>query len=207
VVIDNYPEGREEYFDAVNNPEDPSMGTRKVPFSRILYIERDDFMEQPPKKFFRMAPGQEVRLRYACYITCTSVVKDEKTGEIVELHCTYDSASRGGATPDGRKVRGTIHWVSARHAVTAEVRLYDRLFLHENPEETGAAFMEHLNPDSLKVSAGYLEPSLAGVKPGSQFQFERLGYFCADMLDSAPGKPVFNRTVSLRDSWTKQSRA
>jgi len=203
VVIDNYPEDQEEYFDAVNNPEDPSMGARKVPFSRTLYIEREDFMEQPPKKFFRLAPGQEVRLRYACYITCNRVVKDEKTGEILELHCTYDPASRGGATPDGRKVKGTIHWVSARHAVKAEVRLYDRLFLHENPEETGDAFMNYLNPNSLKVITGYLEPSLAGAKPGDRSQFERLGYFCVDSVDSASGKPVFNRTVPLRDSWAK----
>jgi len=205
VVIDNYPEDQEEYFDAVNNPEDPTMGARKVPFSRVLYIEREDFMEQPPKKFFRLAPGREVRLRYACLITCTGVVKDEKTGEIVEVHCTYDPASRGGTAPDGRKVKGTIHWVSARHAVMAEVRLYDRLFLHENPAEAGDgdAFMKYLNPDSLKVIAGYLEPSLAGAKPGDRVQFERLGYFCVDSVDSASGKPVFNRTVPLRDSWAK----
>ncbi|MDP2989172.1 MAG: glutamine--tRNA ligase/YqeY domain fusion protein, partial [Kiritimatiellota bacterium] len=203
VVIDNYPEDQEEYFDAVNNPEDPSMGTRKVPFSRILYIERDDFREQPPKKFFRLAPGQEVRLRYACCITCNRVVKDEKTGEIVAVHCTYDPLSRGGTASNGRKVKGTIHWVSARHAVTAEVRLYDRLFLHENPAEAGDgdAFMKYLNPNSLKVIAGYLEPSLAGAKPGDRFQFERLGYFCVDTVDSVSGKPVFNRTVPLRDSW------
>ena len=203
VVIDNYPEDREEYFEAVNNPEDPSMGTRKVPFSRVIYIEREDFMEQPPKKFFRLAPGREVRLRYACLVTCNRVVKDEKTGEVVELHCAYDPASRGGNAPDGRKVKGTIHWVSARHAVQAEVRLYDRLFLHENPEETGDEFMKHLNPNSLQVVAGHLEPSLGGAKAGEKFQFERLGYFCVDTADSAPGKPVFNRTVSLRDSWTK----
>lgn len=205
VVIDNYPEDQEEYFDAVNNPEDPSMGTRKVPFSRILYIERDDFREQPPKKFFRLAPGQEVRLRYACYIICNRVVKDEKTGEIAALHCTYDPASRGGTTSDGRKVKGTIHWVSARHAIQAEVRLYDRLFLHENPAEAGDgdAFMKYLNPNSLKVIAGYLEPSLAGVKPGDRFQFERLGYFCVDSGGSVSGNPVFNRTVPLRDSWAK----
>jgi glutaminyl-tRNA synthetase len=208
VVIDNYPEDKEEYFDAVNNPEDPAKGTRKVPFSRIIYIERDDFREQPPKKFFRLAPGREVRLRYACYITCVRVVKDEKTGEIAELHCTYDPASRGGDTPDGRKVRGTIHWVSARHAVQAEVRLYDRLFRHENPAEAaGDAFREHLNPDSLQVVAGCLEPGLAGAKPGDRFQFERLGYFCVDTVDSAPGKPVFNRTVPLRDSWSKIEKA
>ena len=205
VVIDNYPEDQEEYFDAVNNPENLSRGKRKVPFARVLYIEHDDFREQPPKKFFRLAPGQEVRLRYACYITCKSVVKDEKTGEIIELHCTYDPSSRGGTTPDGRKVKGTIHWVSARHAIRAEIRLYDRLFLHENPAEAedGNVFMKGLNPNSLKVITGYLEPSLAGAKPGDRFQFERLGYFCVDTVDSTSGKPVFNRTVSLRDSWAK----
>jgi len=203
VVIDNYPEDKEEFFDAVNNPEDPAMGSRKVPFSRVIYIERDDFMEQPPKKFFRLAPGREVRLRYACLITCNSVVKDEKTGEITELHCTYDPASRGGNAPDGRKVKGTIHWVSVRHTFSAEVRLYDRLFLHENPEETGDEFMKHLNPKSLQVVTGRLEPSLAAAKAGEKLQFERLGYFCVDTEDSAPGKPIFNRTVSLRDSWAK----
>ncbi len=204
VVIDNYPEDQEETFDAVNNPEDPAMGSRKVPFSRVVYIERDDFREQPPKKFFRLAPGQEVRLRYACYITCVRVVKDEQTGEIVELHCTYDPASRGGATPDGRKIRGTIHWVSARHTLQAEVRLYDRFFLHENPaEEEGDGFMQHLNPDSLRVVSGHLEPSLAAIQPGERIQFERLGYFCADAVNSTPGKPVFNRIVPLKDSWSK----
>lgn len=206
VVIDNYPEGQEELFAAVNNPEDPSMGARKVPFSRVVYIEREDFREQPPKKFFRLAPGREVRLRYACCITCNRVVKDDKTGEPVELRCTYDPATRGGATPDGRKVRGTIHWVSARHAIRAEVRLYDRLFLRENPAEAeGAedAFMRHLNPDSLRVVTGFLEPGLAALPPGERVQFERLGYFCADAVDSAPGKPVFNRTVPLKDSWNK----
>lgn len=205
VVIDNYPEDGEEYFDAVNNPEDASMGTRKVPFSRVVYIEREDFMEQPPKKFFRLAPGREVRLRYACLITCTRVVKDEKTGEISEVHCAYDPASRGGTAPDGRKVKGTIHWVSARHAVTAEVRLYDRLFRHDNPAEAGEgdAFMKCLNPDSLKVISGCLEPGLAAAEPGQRFQFERLGYFCVDTAESAPGKPVFNRTVPLRDSWAR----
>ncbi|MBU4201368.1 MAG: glutamine--tRNA ligase/YqeY domain fusion protein [Verrucomicrobia bacterium] len=204
VVIDNYPEDQEEFFDAVNNPEDPTMGSRKVPFSRVIYIERDDFREQPPKKFFRLAPGQEVRLRYACYITCTSVVKDDKTGEIVELHCTYDPASRGGASPDGRKVRGTIHWVSARHAVQAEVRLYDRLFLHENPAEAeGNDFLRHLNPNSLQVVTGFLEPGLVSVNPWDRVQFERLGYFCADGVDSKPGQPVFNRIVTLKDSWGK----
>jgi glutaminyl-tRNA synthetase len=209
VVIDNYPEDREEFFEAVNNPENPAAGTRKVPFSRVIYIERDDFCEQPPKKFFRLAPGQEVRLRYACYITCTRVVKDAKTGEVSELHCTYDPASRGGTTPDKRKVKGTIHWVSARHAIRAEVRLYDRLFLHENPAEAGEgdAFMDHINPDSLRIVTGFLEPGLASVQPGSRVQFERLGYFCADSVDCAPGKLVFNRTVTLKDSWGKVEKS
>jgi glutaminyl-tRNA synthetase len=217
VVIENYPEGQEEYFEAVNNPEDPAMGSRRVPFAREILIERDDFQEQPHKKFFRLAPGREVRLRYACYITCQRVVKDEKTGEIVELRCTFDPASRGGATPDGRRVRGTVHWVSARHAVRAEVRLYDRLFLHENPglpaaggdgaENTAApeenAFLRDINPDSLRVVTGCLEPGLLAAQSGERFQFERLGYFCADAVDSAPGKPVFNRIVPLKDSWSK----
>lgn len=205
VVIDNYPDDQEETFAAVNNPEDAAMGSRQVPFSRVIYIERDDFLEQPPKKFFRLAPGREVRLRYACYITCTSVVKDKKTGEIVELHCTYDPASRGGTTPDGRKVRGTIHWVSARHAIQAEVRLYDRLFLHENPAEAGDgdAFMKHLNPNSRQVVTGCLEPGLAGAKSGDRYQFERLGYFYVDPADSSAGHPVFNRIVPLKDSWAK----
>ena len=206
VVIDNYPEDQEESFAAVNNPEDASMGSRKVPFARVLYIERDDFREEPPKKFFRLAPGREVRLRYACYITCTQVVRDDK-GEIVELHCTYDPASRGGTTPDGRKVRGTIHWVSARHALRAEIRLYDRLFRHENPAEVeGDSFSQHLNPDSLKIVTGYLEPGLAGAKPGDRVQFERLGYFCVDVVDAKPGQPVFNRTVTLKDSWGKMDK-
>ena len=205
VVIDNYPEDQEETFDSANNPEDPSMGTRKVPFSRVLYIERDDFCEVPPKKFYRLAPGREVRLRYAYYITCVGVVKDKNTGEVVELHCTYDPDSPGGTTPDGRKVKGTLHWVSASHALRAEVRLYDYLFAKENPVETknGSDFKDHLNPNSLEVLTAFVEPSLAGATPGSQYQFERLGYFCVDSFDSSDEKLVFNRTVSLRDSWAK----
>jgi len=205
VVIDNYPEGLVEEMEAINNPEDGSMGTRKVPFSKILYIERDDFMEEPPKKFFRLAPGREVRLRYAYFVTCVGVVKDEKTGEVTELHCTYDPATKGGDAPDGRKVKGTLHWVSAAHALPAEVRLYDRLFLNENPDDTvgGADFTSNLNPNSLEVLKNcYVEPSLAGSKPGSRYQFERLGYFCVDP-DSGPDSLVFNRTVALRDSWAK----
>ena len=205
VVIDNYPEGLVEEMEAINNPEDGSMGTRKVPFSKVLYIERDDFMEEPPKKFFRLAPGREVRLRYAYFVTCVGVVKDEKTGEVTELHCTYDPATKGGDAPDGRKVKGTLHWVSAAHALPAEVRLYDRLFLNENPDDTvgGADFTSNLNPNSLEVLKNcYVEPSLAGSKPGSRYQFERLGYFCVDP-DSGPDPLVFNRTVALRDSWAK----
>ena len=205
VVIDNYPEGLVEEMEAINNPEDGSMGTRKVPFSKVLYIERDDFMEEPPKKFFRLAPGREVRLRYAYFVTCVGVVEDEKTGEVTELHCTYDPATKGGDAPDGRKVKGTLHWVSAAHALPAEVRLYDRLFLNENPDDTvgGADFTSNLNPNSLEVLKNcYVEPSLAGSKPGSRYQFERLGYFCVDP-DSGPNSLVFNRTVALRDSWAK----
>jgi len=205
VVIDNYPEDQTEEVDAVNNPEDPDMGTRKVPFSRVLYIERDDFREDPPPKFFRLAPGREVRLRYAYFITCVGVVKDEHTGEVVELHCTYDPASRGGNSPDGRKVKGTIHWVSAAHALEVEVRLYDRLFTAEDPGEVrdGAGFESVLNPDSQEIVTGYIEPSLAGAAPGSRYQFERLGYFCVDSKDSSAERMVFNRTVTLRDSWAK----
>lgn len=206
VVITNYPENQIEELEAVNNPEDPAAGTRKVPFGRVLYIERDDFREDPPKKFFRLAPGREVRLRYAYFITCTNVVKDEKTGEIIELHCTYDPATRGGDSPDGRKVKGTIHWVAAATAVKAEVRLYDRLFVKENPEDNkdGSDFIAQLNPNSLETLPDcYLEPSLAHAGPGSRYQFERLGYFCVDTVDSKPGKPVFNRIVSLKDSWAK----
>jgi glutaminyl-tRNA synthetase len=204
VVIDNYPEGQTEELDAVNNPEDPNAGTRKVPFSRELYIEQEDFMEEPPKKFFRLAPGREVRLRYAYFITSTEVVKD-KDGDILELHCTYDPATRGGDAPDGRKVKSTLHWVSAPHAIEAEVRLYDYLFTKENPDDVpeGEDFKSNLNPDSLEVlTSCRLEPSLAEAKPFSRYQFERLGYFCVDP-DSTKEQPVFNRTVTLRDTWAK----
>jgi len=204
VVIENYPEGHVDEFDAVNNPEDPSAGTRKVQFSRILYIERDDFMENPPKQFYRLAPGREVRLRYACLITCVGVVKDSATGEVTEIKCTYDPGSRGGNAPDGRKIKATLHWVSAAHAIPAEIRLYDRLFDRENPmdAEEGHNFTEYLNPQSLEVLTGCLvEPGLGGAKPGSFWQFERMGYFCVDAVDSAPGRLVFNRTVTLRDPW------
>jgi glutaminyl-tRNA synthetase len=205
VIIDNYPEDQTEEIDAINNPEDPTAGTRKVPFSRVLYIERDDFREDPPSKFFRLAPGREVRLRYAYLITCVGVVKDEHTGEVVELHCTYDPATRGGNTPDGRRVKGTIHWVSAAHALEVDVRLYDRLFMVENPSDftNGDGFESLLNPDSMHILRGYVEPSLSGTAPGSRYQFERLGYFCVDSKDSSPERLVFNRTVALRDSWAK----
>jgi len=203
VVIDNYPDGQTEELDAINNPEDPGTGTRKVPFSRVLYIERDDFREKPPSKFFRLSPGREVRLRYAYLVTCVGVKKDERTEEVVELHCTYDPATRGGDTPDGRKVKGTIHWVSAPHALQAEVRLYDRLFAVENPGDVEDGCESVLNPNSLEVVTGYVEPSLANAAPGSSFQFERLGYFCVDLNDSSARRPVFNRTVALRDSWAK----
>jgi glutaminyl-tRNA synthetase len=204
VVIDNYPEGQVEHMDAVNNPEDPSAGSRRVPFSKVLYIEQDDFRENPPKQYYRLSPGREVRLRYGYLITCTSVVKNEK-GEVVEVHCTYDPATRGGNTPDGRKVKATIHWVSAVHAVDAEVRLYDRLFTKENPDqaEEGQDFTANLNPNSLEtIGSAKLEPSLADAAIGSRYQFERLGYFCAD-TDSKPRKLVFNRTVALKDTWAK----
>ncbi len=208
VVIENYPKDQVEELDAVNNPEDASMGTRKVPFSRVLYIERDDFREDPPRKFFRLAPGREVRLRYGYFITCVDVVKDE--GEVTELRCRYDPATRGGNAPDGRKVKGTIHWVSAAHALEAEVRLYDHLFAQEDPAQiTSAADLEaSLNPSSLEtLTCSRVEPSLADAQPGAHYQFERLGYFCADP-DSSAGRRVFNRTVSLRDTWAKiQKRA
>jgi len=201
VVIENYPEDGEEEIEAVNNPEDPGTGKRKVPFSKVIYIERDDFMEDPPKKFFRLAPGREVRLRYAYFITCTDVVKDKDTGEIVELRCTYDPSTRGGDAPDGRRVKATLHWVSASHALKAEVRLYDRLFVKENP--VGEDFKTHLNPNSLvSLKACPVEPSLRGAEPGTIYQFERLGYFCVDP-DSTDETPVFNRTVTLRDTWAK----
>ncbi len=204
VVIENYPEAHET-LDAVNNPEDPDAGTRKVPFSRELYIERDDFMENPPKKFFRLSPGSEVRLRYAYFITCTDVIKND-AGEVVELRCTYDPATRGGDSPDGRKVKATLHWVSAAHAIDAEVRLYDHLFAAEDPEAVpdGRSFLDNLNPDSLQVLTHCkVEPSLATAAPGARFQFERHGYFCVDTRHSRPGNPVFNRTVALRDTWKK----
>ena len=208
VIIDNYPEDQVEELDALNNPGDPAMGSRKVPFSRVLYIEQDDFQESPPKKFFRLAPGREVRLRYAYYITCVSVVKDEHTGQVVELHCTYDPETRGGSSPDGRKVKATLHWVSAAHAIEAEVRLYDHLFIKENPsDEKDADFKEFLNPNSLEILTCYVEPSLAGAAPGSRCQFERLGYFCVDSVDSSDNKLVFNRTVTLRDTWARIQKA
>jgi len=206
VVIENYPAGKTEEMDAVNNPEDGAMGTRKVPFSRELYIEKDDFRENPPKEFFRLSPGREVRLRYAYFITCTGVVKDKKTGEVIELRCAYDPATRGGGAPDGRKVKSTLHWVSAPHAVSAGVRLYDRLFSAPNPEKVdeGKGFKDNLNPNSLElVTSSKLEPALGSAKGGERFQFERLGYFCVDAKDSLPGKPVFNRIVTLRDTWAK----
>ena len=206
VVIDNYPEGRVEELEAINNPEDPSMGTRKVPFSRVLYMEQEDFLEDPPKKFFRLAPGREVRLRYAYFIKCVDVVKDEQTGQVVELRCTYDPDTRGGSAPDGRKVKATLHWVSAAHALEAEVRLYDHLFLKADPTDVkdGKDFRDHLNPKSLEVLRSCrVEPSLAGAAPLSRHQFERLGYFCIDPADSSNGKLVFNRTATLRDTWAK----
>ncbi len=205
VVIDNYPEGTVEYVDAQNNPEDPATGTRKVPFGREVLIEREDFMEEPAKKFFRMAPGQEVRLRAACLFTCTHVVKDA-AGAITEIHGTYDPNSKGGNAVDGRKIKGTIHWVSAALAVPLTVRLYDRLFTVPDPMGDAARdFVDFLNPDSLKTITAYGEPALAESLPGQTFQFERVGYFCADTRESVPGKPVFNRTVTLKDSWTKKA--
>jgi glutaminyl-tRNA synthetase len=202
VVLLNYPENQVEQLDAVNNPEDPEAGVRPAPFSRELYIERDDFMEDPPKKFFRLAPGREVRLRYAYFIKCVEVVKDAR-GEIVELHCTYDPETKGGYAPDGRKVKATLHWVSAPHSLPAEVRLYDRLFTTPEPGADTGNFLDDLNPDSLTtLTACRVEPSLAGAQPGERFQFERLGYFCVDP-DSRPGALVFNRTVTLKDAWAK----
>ena len=208
VIIANFPEGHVEQLDAVNNPEDPAAGTRKAPFSRELYIEREDFMEDPPKKFFRLAPGREVRLRYAYFVTCRDVVKD-KDGQIIELHCTYDPATRGGDAPDGRKVKATLHWVSAAHALEAEVRLYDNLFTRENPDNVpeGADFKSNLKANSLEtLTSCRVEPSLAGAEASSRYQFERLGYFCVDS-DSSKDKLVFNRTVPLRDTWAKIQKA
>jgi len=207
VVIENYPEGQSEELEAINNPEDPDAGSRQVPFARELYIERDDFMEDPPRKFFRLSPGREVRLRYAYFITCTEVVKDD-SGEIVELRCTYDPATRGGDAPDGRKVKATLHWVSAAHALEAEVRLYDRLFTAEDPteESEGGSWLDNVNSDSLQVlPTCYVEPSLKDAQPGTRCQFERLGYFCVDP-DSTGDHPVFNRTVTLRDSWARMQK-
>ena len=204
VVIDNYPAAQSEEMDAINNPEDASAGSRKVPFSRVLYIEQDDFREEPPKGYFRLSPGREVRLRYAYFITCTSVVKND-AGEIIEVHCIYDPASRGGNSPDGRKVKSTIHWVSAEHAVDAEVRIYENLFSKENPSEVedGQDVLSNLNPNSLEViSRAKIEPSMSNAEAGGRYQFERLGYFCVDP-DSKPGKPVFNRTVALKDAWAR----
>lgn len=205
VVIDNYPEGEVEELEAVNNPEDPAMGTRKVPFSRVIYIEQEDFQEVPHKKFYRLSPGSEVRLRYAYFVTCTGVNKDPKTGEVVELRCTYDPATRGGDAPDGRKVKSTLHWVSAAHSIQAEVRLYDHLFTQADPEGDKDApdFKTFLNPKSLEtVTSCRVEPGLSGAAPGTRYQFERLGYFCVDR-DSAQDRPVFNRTVTLRDEWAR----
>jgi glutaminyl-tRNA synthetase len=206
VVLENYPEDLVEEMDAVNNPEDPSAGSRKVPFSRVVYIEQDDFREDPPKEFFRLSPGREVRLRYGYVIKCISAVKDPNTGDITEVRCTYDPVTRGGNTPDGRKIKSTIHWVSAKHAVDAEVRLYEYLFTKEDPDDVpeGKDFRMNLNPNSLvTVKSTKLEPSLASAQPGRRYQFERLGYFCVDSKDSSPGGLVFNRTVSLRDTWAK----
>jgi len=208
VVIENYPAERVEEMECINNPEDPAAGARLVPFGKVLYIERDDFREDAPKKWFRLSPGTEVRLRYAYLMTCTGVVKDER-GQVVELRCRIDPASRGGNAPDGRKVKSTIHWVSATHALPAEVRLYDRLFTKENPLDVGEGqnFTDFINPDSLQVlTSCMVEPSLAGATPGSRYQFERQGYFCVDP-DSTPGRLVFNRTVSLRDTWARIEQA
>ena len=208
VVVTNFDEDKVEELEAANHPKDPEAGTRTVPFTREIYVERDDFMEEPPRKFFRLGPGREVRLRFAYFITCNEVIRNA-AGEVTELHCTYDPETRGGNAPDGRKVKGTIHWVSASHAFEAEVRLYDRLFMVEDPnrEEGGKTYLDHLNAESLEViSDARLEPGLAKAGPGERFQFERLGYFCADAVDSKPGGPVFNRTVTLRDAWARQQR-
>jgi len=205
LIIDNYPDGQTEQLEAVNNPENEADGTRLVPFSKVLYIEQDDFMEEAPKKYFRLTPGQEVRLRYAYYVTCTGCVKDA-SGNVVEVHCTYDPETRGGTSADGRKVQGTIHWVSAEHAISAEVRLYDRLFTKENPDDAQdpTDYKDYINKDSLEVIAdAKLEPCLADATVEERYQFERIGYFCVDSVDSTPDKLVFNRTVSLRDSWAK----
>jgi len=207
VVITNYPEGQSEELVAINNPEDESMGKRMIPFSREIYIERDDFMEDPPRKFFRLAPEREVRLRYAFIIKCEEVIKDDE-GNVIELRCTYDKDTKSGGPASGRKVKGTIHWVSAEHALPAEIRIYDRLFLNENPDEAeeGKDFKSNLNPDSLEIKNGFVEPSLKGAEAETRYQFERRGYFCVDSKDSGKGKLVFNRTVALRDSWLKMQK-
>jgi glutaminyl-tRNA synthetase len=206
VIIDNYPEGQVQWLEAENNPENPDMGSRQIPFSRELYIEREDFMEDPPKKFFRLAPGREIRLKSAYIIKCEQVVKDEETGAILELHCSYDPESHSGGATSGRKIKGTSHWVSATHAIKAEVRLYDHLFVSENPDDEGDGldYKAKLNPNSLKVLTSCLvEPSLAGAEPGTRYQFMRQGYFCVDPIDTSENGLVFNRIVSLRDTWAK----
>ena len=204
VVIDNYPEDQVEEFECPNHPQNPGMGLRKIPFSRTLYIEKEDFHENPPKKYYRLGPGREVRLRYAYIIKCVSMVKDEKSGKVIEVHCTYDPETRNGPPSDGRKVEGVIHWVSANHSLPAEVRLYDRLFNVADPTGEEDDFTKYLNPKSLEpLSSCRVESSLIGAAPGSRYQFERLGYFCVDSKDSSPKKLVFNRIVSLRDSWAK----
>jgi len=206
VVIENYPEDMTEELEARNHPGDESMGSRKIPFTRVIFIERDDFMEDPPKKYFRLAPGREVRLRYAYFITCNEVIKDPNTGDVIELRCSYDPATRGGDAPDGRKVKGTLHWVSEQHGVSAEIRLYDRLFTVPVPEKVGEAWLDNLNPDSEQIIRdSIVEPELSSAKPESYFQFERLGYFCADRIDHSSANPVFNRIVTLRDTWAKLS--
>ena len=204
VVIDNYPDDMEEQLEAANHPNDPNMGNRMLDFAKVIYIERDDFMEEPVKKFFRLSPGKEVRLRYAYFITCNEVIKDADSGDVIELHCSYDPDSRGGNSPDGRKVKGTLHWVSERHAIKAEVRLYDRLFSKANPDKGDGDWKQFLNPESVEILTDcLLEPGLRHAKAEDRFQFERLGYFCADKKDWSSDKPVFNRTVTLRDSWKK----
>ena len=207
VVIDNYPDDKEEWLDAANHPQDPAMGTRQVPFGKVLYIEQDDFMEAAPKKFFRLAPGREVRLRYAYFVTCNKVIKDEETGAVLALHCSYDPATRGGNAPDGRKVKGTIHWVSARHAHPAEIQLYDRLFSVAHPDRGDRDWKTYINPASLETLTHCLiEPELSQAGPGERFQFERLGYFCTDRESLQSDKPVFNRIVTLRDTWAKMNK-
>jgi glutaminyl-tRNA synthetase len=207
LVIDNYPQGQVEWLDAENSPEDPSAGTRKIPFSRVLYVEQEDFQQEPPKKWFRLAPGREVRLKHAYYVTCVNAIKDDRTGEVIELHCTYDPATRGGWSADGREVKGTLHWVSAEHALAAEVRLYERLFTVPDPLGQKDDFKNYVNANSLTVlTSCRVEPGLADAAPGSRYQFLRQGYFCVDP-DSSPGALVFNRTVSLRDTWAKIQQA